>query len=180
MHSFFLSGRVIRRFVPISKILKPVLNECVTPVTCHWSLALILRDEDELMLVFQVIDWSVLPLFIWSVLLSVCPILKTFTKFAEIATTRKDVGPCVESLVCCQPLTAKEISTIWTSVQVILHSYSSGKWIVREKLYEKRMLRERHPRMSAACCLMLIRMRWYNMLSFEAVLGIMYLASDTD
>ncbi|THU51653.1 hypothetical protein C4D60_Mb06t33290 [Musa balbisiana] len=53
LETHYWSGRVIRRFVPISKILKPVLNECVTPVTCHWSLALILRDEDELMLVFQ-------------------------------------------------------------------------------------------------------------------------------
>ncbi|TVU17393.1 hypothetical protein EJB05_33426, partial [Eragrostis curvula] len=47
------SGRVDRRFVPIGKILKPLLNECVTPVTCYWSLALLLRDEEELLLVFQ-------------------------------------------------------------------------------------------------------------------------------
>ncbi|CDP01784.1 unnamed protein product [Coffea canephora] len=47
------SGRTIRRFVPINKILKPVLNECVTPVTCYWSLALIIRGEEELMLVFK-------------------------------------------------------------------------------------------------------------------------------
>lgn len=47
------SGRVDRRFIPIGKILKPLLNECVTPVTCYWSLALLLRDEDELKLVFQ-------------------------------------------------------------------------------------------------------------------------------
>ncbi|KAL3527304.1 hypothetical protein ACH5RR_011960 [Cinchona calisaya] len=47
------SGRTIRRFVPISKILKPVLNECVTPVTCYWSLALIIRGEEQLMLVFK-------------------------------------------------------------------------------------------------------------------------------
>ncbi|CAL9123304.1 unnamed protein product [Musa textilis] len=53
LETHYWSGRVIRRFIPISKILKPVLNECVTPVTCHWSLALILRDEDELTLVFQ-------------------------------------------------------------------------------------------------------------------------------
>ena len=49
-----LSGRVDRRFVPIGKILKPLINECVTPVTCYWSLALLLRDEEELLLVFQV------------------------------------------------------------------------------------------------------------------------------
>ncbi|KAL3525171.1 hypothetical protein ACH5RR_013543 [Cinchona calisaya] len=47
------SGRTIRHFVPISKILKPVLNECVTPVTCYWSLALIIRGEEELILVFK-------------------------------------------------------------------------------------------------------------------------------
>ncbi|KAL9249881.1 hypothetical protein AKJ16_DCAP22349 [Drosera capensis] len=49
----YRSGRVVRRFVPCNSILKPVLNECVTPVTCYWSLALILRDEDDLMLVFE-------------------------------------------------------------------------------------------------------------------------------
>uniref|UniRef100_A0A0E0KYX8 Phosphatidylinositol N-acetylglucosaminyltransferase subunit H conserved domain-containing protein n=1 Tax=Oryza punctata TaxID=4537 RepID=A0A0E0KYX8_ORYPU len=49
----FWSGRVHRHFVPIGKILKPLLNECVTPVTCYWSLALLLRDEEELRLVFQ-------------------------------------------------------------------------------------------------------------------------------
>ncbi|XP_059645658.1 uncharacterized protein LOC132287155 [Cornus florida] len=47
------SGRTIRRFVPIGKILKPVLNECVTPVTCYWCLSLIVRGEEELMLVFK-------------------------------------------------------------------------------------------------------------------------------
>uniref|UniRef100_A0A453E3W7 Phosphatidylinositol N-acetylglucosaminyltransferase subunit H conserved domain-containing protein n=1 Tax=Aegilops tauschii subsp. strangulata TaxID=200361 RepID=A0A453E3W7_AEGTS len=54
LEQHFWSGRVDRKFVPISKILQPVLNECVTPVTCYWSLALLLRDEDETMLVFQV------------------------------------------------------------------------------------------------------------------------------
>ncbi|OQU77507.1 uncharacterized protein LOC8080930 isoform X2 [Sorghum bicolor] len=49
----FWSGRVDHRFVPIGKILKPLINECVTPVTCYWSLALLLRDEEELLLVFQ-------------------------------------------------------------------------------------------------------------------------------
>lgn len=34
--------------------MRPVLNECVTPVTCYWSLSLILRGEAELMLVFGV------------------------------------------------------------------------------------------------------------------------------
>ncbi|KAF9603111.1 hypothetical protein IFM89_033836 [Coptis chinensis] len=36
----------------IHDILRPMLNECVTPVTCYWSLALIMRGEAELMLVF--------------------------------------------------------------------------------------------------------------------------------
>jgi phosphatidylinositol N-acetylglucosaminyltransferase subunit H len=40
--------------VPIGKILKPMLNEHVTPVTCYWSLTLLLRDEYELMVVFKV------------------------------------------------------------------------------------------------------------------------------
>lgn len=49
------SGSKSRRFIPMSKILKPVLNECVTPVTCYWSLSLIVRGEEELTLVFKVI-----------------------------------------------------------------------------------------------------------------------------
>ncbi|KAI5005061.1 hypothetical protein ZWY2020_032304 [Hordeum vulgare] len=53
LEQHFWSGRVHRKFVPVGNILKPVLNECVTPVTCYWSLALLLRDEDETMLVFQ-------------------------------------------------------------------------------------------------------------------------------
>ncbi|KAF8704880.1 hypothetical protein HU200_031120 [Digitaria exilis] len=53
LEQHFWSGRVRRKFVPIGKILKQVLNECVTPVTCYWSLALLLRDEYELMLVFM-------------------------------------------------------------------------------------------------------------------------------
>ncbi|XP_074371993.1 uncharacterized protein LOC141712816 [Apium graveolens] len=46
-------GSNSRRFIPMSKILKPVLNECVTPVTCYWSLSLIVRGEEELTLVFK-------------------------------------------------------------------------------------------------------------------------------
>ncbi|GMH23999.1 hypothetical protein Nepgr_025842 [Nepenthes gracilis] len=53
LETHYRSGRIVRRFVPINEILKAVLNECVTPVTCYWSLALILRGEDELMLVFK-------------------------------------------------------------------------------------------------------------------------------
>ncbi|KAG6701668.1 hypothetical protein I3843_08G171300 [Carya illinoinensis] len=46
-------SKIVRRFVPIDKILKPVLSECVTPVTCYWSLSFIIRGEAELMLVFK-------------------------------------------------------------------------------------------------------------------------------
>ncbi|XP_011100476.1 uncharacterized protein LOC105178658 isoform X2 [Sesamum indicum] len=53
LETIYRSGRTVRRFVPIGKILKPVLNECVTPVTCYWSLSLILRGEEELLLVFK-------------------------------------------------------------------------------------------------------------------------------
>ncbi|MCL7045984.1 hypothetical protein MKW94_001480, partial [Papaver nudicaule] len=53
LETHFGSGRVVRRFVPSGGILKPVLCECVTPVTCYWSLGLIVRGEAELLLVFQ-------------------------------------------------------------------------------------------------------------------------------
>lgn len=53
LETHYLSGRISRRFVPMGKILRPVLNECVTPVTCYWSLAFILRGEEQLLLVFQ-------------------------------------------------------------------------------------------------------------------------------
>ncbi|KAI3949712.1 hypothetical protein MKX01_040929 [Papaver californicum] len=46
----FGSGRVVHRFVPSGGVLKPVLSECVTPVTCYWSLGLIVRGEAELLL----------------------------------------------------------------------------------------------------------------------------------
>ncbi|XP_043709323.1 phosphatidylinositol N-acetylglucosaminyltransferase subunit H-like [Telopea speciosissima] len=53
LETHYGSGRIVHRFVPLGKILRPLLNECVTPVTCYWSLALIIRGESELMLVFQ-------------------------------------------------------------------------------------------------------------------------------
>ncbi|KAJ4818852.1 Phosphatidylinositol N-acetylglucosaminyltransferase subunit H [Rhynchospora pubera] len=53
LETHYWSGRIDRKFIPMGNILKPVLNECVTPVTCYWSLALVLRDEDQLTLVFQ-------------------------------------------------------------------------------------------------------------------------------
>ncbi|QCD91209.1 phosphatidylinositol glycan [Vigna unguiculata] len=53
LETHYVSGNVIRFFVPIDKILKPVLIECVTPVTCYWTLSLIIRGESEMMLVFK-------------------------------------------------------------------------------------------------------------------------------
>ncbi|KZV25958.1 putative dimethyladenosine transferase [Dorcoceras hygrometricum] len=52
-HFVQISGRTVRHFVPISKILKPVLVECVTPFSCYWSLSLIVRGEEELLPVFK-------------------------------------------------------------------------------------------------------------------------------
>ncbi|XP_076937642.1 uncharacterized protein LOC143605388 [Bidens hawaiensis] len=53
LETHYGSGRINRRFIPVSKILKPVLNECVTPVTCCWCLSFLMRDENELTLVFK-------------------------------------------------------------------------------------------------------------------------------
>ncbi|KAB1208361.1 hypothetical protein CJ030_MR7G023890 [Morella rubra] len=53
LETHYASGKIIRRFVPIDRILKPVLLECVTPVTCYWSLSFIVRGEAKLMLVFK-------------------------------------------------------------------------------------------------------------------------------
>lgn len=53
LETHYGSGRIIRRFVPVGKIVKPLLNECVTPLTCYWTLSLFLQDEEELMLVFK-------------------------------------------------------------------------------------------------------------------------------
>ncbi|GKV30205.1 hypothetical protein SLEP1_g39047 [Rubroshorea leprosula] len=53
LETHYSSGRIVHNFVPVGKILKPVLVECVTPVTCYWSLSLIVRGEEELMLAFM-------------------------------------------------------------------------------------------------------------------------------
>lgn len=53
LETMFKSGRAVRHFVPISKILKPVLVECVTPFTCYWGLSLIIRGEEGLLPVFK-------------------------------------------------------------------------------------------------------------------------------
>uniref|UniRef100_A0A7N0URL5 Phosphatidylinositol N-acetylglucosaminyltransferase subunit H conserved domain-containing protein n=1 Tax=Kalanchoe fedtschenkoi TaxID=63787 RepID=A0A7N0URL5_KALFE len=49
----YYGRKVVRRFVPIGKILQPILNECVTPMTCYWSLSMIVRGEEGLLLVFK-------------------------------------------------------------------------------------------------------------------------------
>ncbi|KAF9607940.1 hypothetical protein IFM89_003860 [Coptis chinensis] len=70
LETHYKSGKVIRSFVPIGNILRPVLNECVTPVTCYWSLALIMHGEAELMLVFRELQPPVKMLVpIWKALL---------------------------------------------------------------------------------------------------------------
>ncbi|XVF59899.1 hypothetical protein PTKIN_Ptkin07bG0313000 [Pterospermum kingtungense] len=53
LETYYSSGRITRRFIPAGEILKPVLLECVTPVTCYWSLSLLVRGKEELMLVFK-------------------------------------------------------------------------------------------------------------------------------
>ncbi|KAE8710089.1 WUSCHEL related homeobox 13 isoform 1 [Hibiscus syriacus] len=53
LETYYASGRIIRRFIPAGEILKPVLLECVTPVTCYWSLSLLVRGKEELVLVFK-------------------------------------------------------------------------------------------------------------------------------
>ncbi|KAL2905994.1 Phosphatidylinositol N-acetylglucosaminyltransferase subunit H [Bienertia sinuspersici] len=80
----YKSGRAVRHFVPIDKILKPILNECVTPVTCYWSLALLLREEDELMLVFKAI---------------ICEFDPSFA--IRIATPIQDAATNLEGALCC-------------------------------------------------------------------------------
>ncbi|GAV88143.1 PIG-H domain-containing protein [Cephalotus follicularis] len=53
LETHFWSGGVVRNFIPVDKILKPVLNEHLTPFTCHWSLALVIHGKEELVLAFK-------------------------------------------------------------------------------------------------------------------------------
>uniref|UniRef100_A0A7N0UWN7 Phosphatidylinositol N-acetylglucosaminyltransferase subunit H conserved domain-containing protein n=1 Tax=Kalanchoe fedtschenkoi TaxID=63787 RepID=A0A7N0UWN7_KALFE len=62
----FYRRKVVRRFVPIGKLLQPTLNECVTPVTCKWSLSMILRGEEELLLELRIPVKVLLP--VWEAL----------------------------------------------------------------------------------------------------------------
>ncbi|KAL6992828.1 hypothetical protein U1Q18_010948 [Sarracenia purpurea var. burkii] len=77
----YRSGKTIHRFIPIDKILKPILNECVTPITCYWSLSLIVREEEELILVFKELSPPVKMLIpIWKALCVVTDIPGTLAK----------------------------------------------------------------------------------------------------
>lgn len=86
--------------MPIGKILRPVLNEHVTPVSCYWSLALLVREEYELMLVFKV---KCCLLFSVSLLSALCG-LKGNLFFAELESTSQDVGSNLESVMCIRRL----------------------------------------------------------------------------
>ncbi|KAL0872511.1 hypothetical protein Bca101_022216 [Brassica carinata] len=84
----YLSGKTVSRFIPIGKILKPVLVECVTPVTCYWSLSLFLRAEEQLTLVFKELHPSLKMLVpIWKAL---CTVIGTDQ--SEMITEEKHVS----------------------------------------------------------------------------------------
>ncbi|KAG2244770.1 hypothetical protein Bca52824_093382 [Brassica carinata] len=83
-----LSGKTVSRFIPIGKILKPVLVECVTPVTCYWSLSLYLRGEEQFTLVFKELRPSLKMLVpIWKAL---CTVIGTDQ--SEMITEEKHVS----------------------------------------------------------------------------------------
>lgn len=52
LETVYRSKNVKRRFVPLHRILWPVINEAVTPTTCFTYLALLLRDDSRLTLTF--------------------------------------------------------------------------------------------------------------------------------
>ncbi|XP_024365709.1 uncharacterized protein [Physcomitrium patens] len=52
LETLYRSKNVKRRFVPLHRILRPVINEAVTPTTCYTYLALLLRDDSRLTLTF--------------------------------------------------------------------------------------------------------------------------------
>lgn len=53
LETVYCSKKVDRRFVSLDRILAPVINEAVTPVTCYFYLALILQDEKDMLLAFE-------------------------------------------------------------------------------------------------------------------------------
>ncbi|KAL2642646.1 hypothetical protein R1flu_010233 [Riccia fluitans] len=52
LETVYCSKKVDRRFVALDKIVTPVISEAVTPVTSYFYLALILREENDLLLTF--------------------------------------------------------------------------------------------------------------------------------
>jgi phosphatidylinositol glycan class H protein len=52
LETVYRSKNVKRRFIPLHRILWPVINEAVTPTTCFTYLALLLRDDSRLTLTF--------------------------------------------------------------------------------------------------------------------------------
>lgn len=52
LETVYRSKHVKRRFVPLHRVLRPVINEAVTPTTCFTYLALLLRDDSKLTLTF--------------------------------------------------------------------------------------------------------------------------------
>ncbi|WVZ72401.1 hypothetical protein U9M48_020868 [Paspalum notatum var. saurae] len=99
LEQHFWSGRVLHKFVPIGKILKPVLNESVTPVTCYWSLALLLRDEYGLMLVFKRMHPPAKMLVpVWKAL---CTFIYSNTLSASVSNQLHDPNKHVKQDGCC-------------------------------------------------------------------------------
>lgn len=53
LETSYFSGQVRRQFVPLKHILAAVINEAVTPTSCYYYLALLLRDNSKLVLAFK-------------------------------------------------------------------------------------------------------------------------------
>ncbi|KAI5073733.1 hypothetical protein GOP47_0011746 [Adiantum capillus-veneris] len=53
LETSYFSGQVHRQFVPLKRILAAVINEAVTPTSCYYYLALLLRDDSKLVLAFK-------------------------------------------------------------------------------------------------------------------------------
>lgn len=53
LETSYYSGKVQRQFVPLKRILAAVINEAVTPTSCYYYLALLLRDDSKLVLAFK-------------------------------------------------------------------------------------------------------------------------------
>ncbi|KAH7433445.1 hypothetical protein KP509_07G070200 [Ceratopteris richardii] len=53
LETTYFSGKVHRQFVPLKHILAAVINEAVTPTSCYYYLALLVRDDSKLILAFK-------------------------------------------------------------------------------------------------------------------------------